>query len=155
MNRLEQSPHDPAFIQNPYPFYDRARAMGPVVYWEDYGMPCAFDAATVNALLRDRRLGRAAPDDQRKPVPDHLAPFHAVERHSMLELEPPSHTRLRGLVLRAFTSRRIRSLTPDIEVVTAELLAKLPDDCPCRLYTSDPADQDDRVAMECSPPLKT
>jgi cytochrome P450 len=127
MNRLEQSPHDPAFIQNPYPFYDRARAIGPVVYWEDYGMPCAFGAATVNALLRDRRLGRAVPDVQRMPIPDHLAPFHAVEQHSMLELEPPSHTRLRGLVLRAFTSRRIRSLTPDIEAVTAELLADLPE----------------------------
>lgn len=126
MNSFHQSPHDPAFVQDPYPFYDRARAAGPVVYWEDYEMACVFDAATVNALLRDRRLGRAVPDDQRPDVPDHLAPFHAVEQHSMLELEPPTHTRLRGLVLRAFTSRRIKSLTPDIEVVTAELLAGLP-----------------------------
>ncbi len=128
MKILDQSPHDPAFIQNPYPFYDRARALGPIVYWNDYNMPCAFDAATVNALLRDRRLGRATPEDQRQPVPDHLAPFHAVEQHSMLELEPPTHTRLRGLVLRAFTSRRIKSLTPDIQSVTAELLAALPSD---------------------------
>ncbi len=130
MKCLSQSPHDPAFIQNPYPFYDRARALGPIVYWEDYKMPCAFDSATVNALLRDRRLGRAIPENQRTPVPEHLAPFHAVEQHSMLELEPPSHTRLRRLVLRAFTSRRIKSLTPDIIDVTTELLAALPHDQP-------------------------
>jgi unspecific monooxygenase len=126
MIHVQQSPHDPAFVQNPYPFYDRARLAGPIVYWEDYEMPCALDAATVHTLLRDRRLGRAVPHDQRQPAPAHLAPFHAIEQHSMLELEPPDHTRLRGLVLRAFTSRRIMALAPDIEQITAELLEALP-----------------------------
>ncbi|RKE94052.1 cytochrome P450 [Sulfitobacter guttiformis] len=130
MISLSQSPHDPAFVQNPYPFYDRARASGPVVFWEDYGMPAAFDAATVAALLRDKRLGRAVPHDQRRPVPAHLEPFHAVEQFSMLELEPPDHTRLRGLVLRAFTSRRIKALQPDIAEITDDLLGQLPRDTP-------------------------
>lgn len=130
MKHLSQSPHDPEFVQDPYPFYDRARTQGPVVFWEDYDMPCAFDAATVSALLRDRRLGRAVPDAQRVAVPEHLAPFHRIEQYSMLELEPPDHTRLRGLVLRAFTSRRVASLRPDIEAITAELLAALPRDAP-------------------------
>lgn len=126
MIHVQQSPHDPAFVQNPYPFYDRARSAGPIVYLEDYEMPCAFDAATVHALLRDRRLGRAVPQDQRQPAPAHLAPFYAIEQHCMLELEPPDHTRLRGLVLRAFTSQRIKALAPDIEQITAELLEALP-----------------------------
>jgi len=126
MKRLSQSPLDPEFVQDPYPFYDRARAAGPVVFWEDYAMPCAFDAATVHALLRDRRLGRAVPPDQHKPVPPHLAPFDAVERHSLLEIEPPDHTRLRGMVLRAFTSGRVKSLVPDISEITRELLKDLP-----------------------------
>ena len=130
MKSFAQSPHDPAFVQNPYPFYDRARAAGPVVFWEDYAMPCAFDAATVGALLRDRRLGRAVPPDQRAAVPDRLRAFQKTEQHSMLELEPPDHTRLRGLVLRAFTSRRIASLAPDITDITAQLLAALPRDTP-------------------------
>jgi cytochrome P450 len=130
MIHLSQSPHDAVFVQNPYPFYDRARAAGPIVFWEEYAMPAAFDAATVNALLRDRRLGRAVPAHQRMPVPDHLAPFHAVEQHSMLELEPPDHTRLRGLVLRAFTSRRIKALAPDITQITGELLEALPRNAP-------------------------
>jgi unspecific monooxygenase len=89
-------------------------------------MPAAFDAATVQALLRDRRLGRAVPDAQRSATPAHLIPFQAVEQHSMLELEPPDHTRLRGLVLRAFTSRRIKALAPDIHEITAALLADFP-----------------------------
>lgn len=126
MQSISQSPFDPEFVQNPYPFYDRARACGPLVFWEDYGFAAAFDAATVHALLRDRRLGRAVPPEQVTPVPDHLVPFHAVERHSLLELERPDHTRLRGLVLRAFTSRRIAALEPDIRAVAAELLQGLP-----------------------------
>ena len=64
-----------------------------------------------NTLLRDRRFGRE-PVTPRE-VPDHLAPFYAVEAHSMLELEPPRHTRLRPpLVLRAFTTRRIKGAGP-------------------------------------------
>lgn len=130
MERLTQSPLDPAFVQDPYAVYDRARAAGPVVFWEDYGMLAAFDAATVQALLRDRRLGREKPTHLRAPYPDHLAAWAAVEETSMLDMEPPHHTRLRGLVLRAFTSRRIANLQPDIEAVTAELLATLPKDAP-------------------------
>ncbi|MEM6760111.1 MAG: cytochrome P450 [Pseudomonadota bacterium] len=120
------SPHDPEFIQNPYPYYDAARAAGPVVYWEDYGMYAAFDHATVRALLRDRRLGRAVPGREHTAVPDHLTAFDAVERHSLLELEPPDHTRLRRLVLHAFTSRRIAGLADDIAEICADLLAQLP-----------------------------
>ncbi|WP_299149799.1 cytochrome P450 [uncultured Tateyamaria sp.] len=122
---LIQSPHDPAFIQNPYPVYDTARAASPVQVWQDYGMLAAFDHATVHALLRDRRLGRAVPG--RTEAPAHLAAFDAVERHSLLELEAPAHTRLRRLVLHAFTSRRIAGLAPDITDICADLLAGLPD----------------------------
>ncbi|MFT6674013.1 MAG: unspecific monooxygenase [Sulfitobacter sp.] len=128
MKTLIQSPLDPDFVQNPYAVYETARRDGPVVYWQDYGMLAAFDAATVQALLRDRRLGREAPVEAQRPYPAHLADWAAMERHSMLELEPPRHSRLRSLVLRAFTSRRIQGLLPDIEQVTADLLADLPGD---------------------------
>ncbi|MBM1631835.1 cytochrome P450 [Sulfitobacter mediterraneus] len=128
MKTLSLSPLDPDFVQNPYAAYAAARADGPVMYWRDYAMPAAFDAATVQALLRDRRLGREVPEGARPPYPVHLVDWAAMEGHSMLELEPPRHTRLRGLVLRAFTSRRITALLPDIEEVTAELLQGLPKD---------------------------
>ncbi|MGB8812750.1 MAG: cytochrome P450 [Paracoccaceae bacterium] len=128
MISLSQSPTDPAFVQNPYPFYDKARTAGPFFFWEDYGLPCATSYAAVNALLRDRRLGREVPEGKRRPVPDHLKPFYAVEAHSMLELEPPRHTRLRSLVLRAFTSRRINALAPEITQLTHDLIDALPTD---------------------------
>jgi cytochrome P450 len=125
---LHQSPTDPAFVQDPYPFYDRARAAGPIVWWGDYGMPVATTAEAVNALLRDRRFGREAPAELATEVPGHLESFYAVEAHSMLELEPPRHTRLRGLVLRAFTTRRIAALGPEIAALADSLLDAVPQD---------------------------
>ncbi|MEP4198265.1 MAG: cytochrome P450 [Aliishimia sp.] len=128
MTHITQSLTDDAFVQNPYPFYDAARAKGPVLFWNDMNMLAAFDHVTVSALLRDRRLGRAPL--QPRVGPDHLAPFHALEVDSMLELEPPRHKRLRGLVLRAFTSRRIGQLQPDVQDITTDVLSGLPKDMP-------------------------
>jgi unspecific monooxygenase len=127
MLTLSQSPTDPAFVQNPYTFYERARAAGPFFLWEDYGRLSTGNHAAVSAIFRDRRFGREVPAEKRAPVPDHLRPFYAVEAHSMLELEPPRHTRLRSLVLRAFTSRRIAALQPEIAQLCHELIDALPD----------------------------
>ena len=124
MIQLSQSPKDPAFVQNPYPFYERARTSGPFFHWADYALTCTGNAAAVNAIFRDRRFGREPISPP--AVPPHLAPFYAVEAHSMLELEPPRHTRLRNLVLRAFTSRRIAGLAPDITALATELAAACP-----------------------------
>ncbi len=127
MHTLHQSPTDPAFVQDPYPFYARARAAGDLVRWEEYGMVCATSHRAVSALLKDRRFGRERPADLAPKRPAHLAPFYAVEDHSMLELEPPRHTRLRGLVLRAFTSRRIAGLAPEVTALCHDLLDAVPD----------------------------
>ncbi|MCX7299230.1 MAG: cytochrome P450 [Rhodobacterales bacterium] len=126
MEHLTQSPTDPAFVQNPYPFYDRARAGGDLFVWTDYGIICATSHRAVMVLLKDRRLGREAPPEKAPLIAPHLAPFYAVEAHSMLELEPPRHTRLRSLVLRAFTSRRIAGLAPEIETLCNELIDRFP-----------------------------
>jgi len=127
MQSLKQSPTDPAFVQNPYPFYDRLRAAGPVVMWEDYGLPVSASAATIGMVLRDRRLGRAPPPEFVPVIPPHLAPFYDIEAHSMLELDPPRHTRLRAQVLRAFTSRQIAGLAPEIAALTHRLIDALPE----------------------------
>ncbi|TCS67384.1 unspecific monooxygenase [Primorskyibacter sedentarius] len=126
MQSFEQSPTDPVFVQDPYPAYDRARAVAPLVWWTHYQMPAAMDHATVNALLRDRRFGRECPAELAGAIPDHLRAFYAVEAHSMLELDPPRHTRLRGLVLRGFTSRRIKELAPEIDTLATQLARDLP-----------------------------
>lgn len=124
MRSFSQSPTDPAFVQNPYPFYEQARVAGPFFHWTDYNLTCTGNAAACSAIFRDRRFGRESPEPLN--IPDHLRPFYAVEAHSMLELEPPRHTRLRMLVLRAFTSRRIAGLAPDITALAEELA----DACP-------------------------
>ncbi len=127
MESLSQRPTDPAFVQNPYPFYEHARAVGTFFLWTDYAMPCTGNATAVNAIFRDRRFGREAPPEHAPVIASHLAPFYAVEAHSMLELEPPRHTRLRNLVLRAFTSRRIAALAPEIATLSHSLIDALPD----------------------------
>ena len=119
MIEFQQSPTDPGFVQDPYRFYEHARAAGPFFHWTDYNLICTGNAAAVNAIFRDRRFGREPVEPP--VIPPHLASFYAVEAHSMLELEPPRHTRLRNLVLRAFTSRRIAGLAPDITALATEL----------------------------------
>ena len=124
VHHVSQSPTDPGFVQNPYPFYERARKPGPFFHWTDYNLTCTGSAAAVNAIFRDRRFGRESPTPLN--IPDHLKPFYAVEAHSMLELEPPRHTRLRSLVLRAFTSRRIAALQPEIAALSHQLIDAFP-----------------------------
>lgn len=125
--RLDQDPQDPAFVQDPYQAYDRVR--GPVLFWwEQYGHWCAARHDVVSALLRDRRFGRqvlhvATRDQLGWPeTPPHLDPFYAVERLSLLELEPPAHTRLRGLVNRAFVSRQVERLRARIAALSGSLI---------------------------------
>ncbi|MFN3936278.1 MAG: cytochrome P450 [Gemmobacter sp.] len=130
MERLAQSPVERSFVQDPYPFYERARALGPIFYWEDYGVPAAVSHSAVNVILRDRRFGREPPPGRTPPVPEHLIPFQAIEDHSMLELDPPRHTRLRGLVLRGFTARRIAELEPGIAALAHRLIDDLPREGP-------------------------
>ena len=124
MERLGQSATDPAFVQDPYAFYERARQGGELVWWNEYGMPCATSHRAVSFFLRDRRFGREAPEPL--GFPEHVRPFYEIEAHSMLELEPPRHTRLRGLVLRAFTSRRISALGPELEALCDQLIDAFP-----------------------------
>jgi len=127
MAKLSQSPTDPAFVQDPYPFYAAARAQGPLHHWDEYGMTAAFSHAAVTHCLKDRRMGREAPPECAPAIPDRLRPFYEIEAHSMLELEPPRHTRLRRLVLAAFTSRRIAGLRPEIEALCDQLIDAFPD----------------------------
>ena len=120
---LHQSPTEDAFVQDPYGFYRKARAScGGAFFWADFGMPAILSFAHVSAILRDRRFGRTAPPGHEPQKPPHQAGFWAIEDHSMLELEPPRHTRLRKQVLRAFTSRRIAGMAPEITALSHRLV---------------------------------
>ena len=85
----------------------------------------------MNRLLRDRRFGRqkpeGAPDSQGNSIDRaHLRNFDGIEANSMLELEPPVHTRLRTLVNRAFVSRQVERLRPRVEALANELIDRFP-----------------------------
>jgi cytochrome P450 len=125
MKRLSQSPIEPDFVQNPYTFYNSAVDAGDLFYWNDYDLVCARSHRAVSALLRDRRFGREQPAEFKQPHPPHLLDFYAIDDNSMLELEPPIHTRLRGLVLRAFTKGSIQGMSGKIEQTCDVLLSQM------------------------------
>ena len=126
--RFSQDPRDLGFYSDPQPLYRRLLAEPGPWFWEDHGFHIFARHAEVSALLRDRRFGRqvlhlttrAALGWPQRPA--HLADFDALERHSLLELEPPDHTRLRSAVNRAFVSRQIELLAPDIEALAERLI---------------------------------
>ncbi|HEY1940707.1 MAG TPA: cytochrome P450 [Roseiarcus sp.] len=126
--RVRLDPRDPQFFQDPYPAYDAIRAAAPAFFWEDYGFWCFAGYAEVAALLRDRRFGRQILHVMSRErlgwpePPEHLEPFNAIERRSLLELEPPAHTRLRSLVNRAFLSRQVERLAPRIAELANRLI---------------------------------
>ena len=121
-------PRNESFVQNPYPFYAELRANAPVFYWTELDHWCFARHEDVSALLRDRRFGRqilhlATREELGWPEPPgHLAPFHEFEKHSLLELEPPVHTRLRGFINPSFLPRQIERLRPQIETLAHHLI---------------------------------
>nr|WP_244669521.1 cytochrome P450 [Kaistia sp. 32K] len=126
--RVSIDAKDPVFFQDPYPVFEAIRAVTPAFFWEEQGVWCFLGADDVNALYRDRRFGReilhvATREELGIPeIPAHLKPFYDVDNLSMLEREPPVHTRLRTLVNRAFVSRQIERLRPRIEALCHELI---------------------------------
>ena len=126
--RASANPRDPDFFQNPYVFYDRLHATNPAFFWDEYGHWCFAGFRDVSALLRDKRFGRdilhvATREEIGLPAPQpHTAAFDLTEKYSLLNLEPPAHTRLRTLVNRAFVSRHVEQLRPRIQRLANEII---------------------------------
>ena len=126
--RASADPRDPAFFQDPYAFYDRRHANNPTFFWDEYGHWCCAGFRQVSALFRDKRFGReilhvATRAELGMPEPQpHTTAFDLTEKHSLLNLEPPAHTRLRTLVNRAFVSRHVEQLRPRIVRLANELI---------------------------------
>jgi cytochrome P450/membrane protein YdbS with pleckstrin-like domain len=126
-------PWSPAFVANPYPAYARLRDEAPVAFCEATGQWLVSRYDDVNALLRDRRLGRsylhlATHEQMGQPAdPPHLDPFWHLVRDGMLDREPPDHTRLRRLVSKAFTPRMIDELRPRVHAIASGVVDDLLD----------------------------
>ena len=125
MQLISQNPTNNDFIQNPYKFYKNFISDDCLYFWQEYNMPAVFDYAGQEILFKDKRFGREKLKDHSNVQECHLNMFNHVETNSMLELEPPKHTRLRGLVLRAFTTRKINTLQTEIALLSHELLDDL------------------------------
>ncbi|MFF0742863.1 cytochrome P450 [Streptomyces sp. NPDC004111] len=124
-------PWSPEFLADPYPAYAELRSRGRVHWFEPTGQWLVPHHADVSALLRDRRLGRSYQHRFRHeefgrtaPPPEH-EPFHTLNDHGMLDLEPPDHTRIRRLVSKAFTPRTVAQLEPYVTRLASELVAEL------------------------------
>ncbi|MFD1539084.1 cytochrome P450 [Nonomuraea guangzhouensis] len=121
-------PWNPDFVAYPYGAYAALRHDAPVSYFEPTGQWLISRHADVNALLRDRRLGRsylhvATHEEFGRPAePEFQEPFWRVTRAGMLDVEPPVHTRLRRLVSKAFTPRMVESLRPRVRSIAEGLV---------------------------------
>ncbi|MDE2363532.1 MAG: cytochrome P450 [Hyphomicrobiales bacterium] len=118
------NPMDPAFVRDPYPFYRMLRESAPV--WKSpmgvWVLTRYDDIAKVlkdNSFVHDFTAEISDPRNRRALAEE---PVYKSLGHSMLLRDPPEHTRLRGLVVRAFTARRVEEMRPRIEQIVASLL---------------------------------
>ncbi len=117
------NPLSPEFIRDPYPHYARLRSTDPM-HLAPHGQYLASRHAEASLVLRDKRFGkdfverstrRYGPQIMDEPV------FRSMSRW-MLQRDPPDHARLRGLVVKAFTARRVEDMRPRIQQVVDETL---------------------------------
>lgn len=128
IRQFHQDPKDPAFFNNPYPFYARLHEVAGPIYWKDYGFWCLAEFDTVNTALRDSRFARLPPSGYPCPEhPTHLSAFAKVEKSSLLALEPPEHTRIRKSINQAFANRRVTQMQAGIETLANRLIDQFED----------------------------
>jgi len=120
--------YQPEYAVNPYRLYHRLREIDPVFWDEKLDCWVLTGYSDVVAALRDARFSaqRFVTDSDWMP-PEMVealgAPMRALTRQ-MLFLDPPDHTRLRGLVSKAFTPRVIEGLRTHIQQIVDDLIDK-------------------------------
>lgn len=116
---VEEAAHrifDPAFKFDPYSSYALLREAGPFLPGP-FGMQLVSRYAEIDAIMQDPSWSHAEeakllhPDSDGSDLPA-----------SFLWMEPPDHTRLRRLVSKAFTARRVDGLRERVEVVAGQLI---------------------------------
>ncbi len=125
---LDQLLCSPQFYTNPYPIYHQFRSAAPVHWSEVWNCWVLTRYADVVAVLRDPHYFSSAgritlflnqlPEETRatlRPLDEHFSA-------QMVFQDPPDHTRLRGLVNKAFTSRVVEAIRPQIQTTVDVLL---------------------------------
>jgi cytochrome P450 len=125
---LPFAPHDPGFVANPYPAYEELRRRGPIHRYEPTNQWLIPRYDDVSSLLRDRRFGRtylhlATHREMGRPGdPVYTEAFWWLIRNGILDMEPPGHTRVRRLVAKAFTPRRVEELRTTVQSIMDSLI---------------------------------
>jgi cytochrome P450 len=119
-------PLSPEFIRDPYPHYDLLRRVDPL-HITPHGMYLASRHADVSSVLRDKRFGKDFVDrSTRRYGPKIMEePIFRSMSHWMLQQDPPDHSRLRGLVVKAFTARRVEDMRPRIQQIVDQTLDRV------------------------------
>lgn len=127
----------PDFIADPYADLARLREETPIFYDEPWNKVFFTRHADISALLRDKRLGRSilhilSRDELGWPPPDpRLKEFQRFQDNVFMDWEPPAHTRLRSLVSKVFTPKRVESLRGKLEATVHRLIDAVEADGGC------------------------
>ncbi|MGP2484540.1 cytochrome P450 [Pantoea eucalypti] len=125
---------NPDYSDNPFPLYRKLHQQGPLIPAGDK-IIISGSHAVVEALLNDRRVGKNYMESVRLRFGDDAADmplFQGISR-MFLVLNPPEHSRLKGLVMRSFSAREIKPLREMALTVANELVDALADRRACDL----------------------
>ncbi len=116
-------PLAPEFIRDPYPAYERLRTTDPI-HLTQHGAFVASRHAEVSLVLRDKRFGKDFVERTLRRYGSKIMeePVFRSMSHWMLQQDPPDHTRLRGLVIKAFTARRVEDMRPRIQEIVDQTI---------------------------------
>ncbi|WP_315807093.1 MULTISPECIES: cytochrome P450 [unclassified Bradyrhizobium] len=117
------NPLSPQFIRDPYPFYQQLRETDPM-HVTPFGAFLASRHVESSLVLRDKRFGKDfVPRSIRRYGPKIMdEPIFRSMSLWMLQQDPPDHTRLRNLVVKAFTARRVEDMRPRIQQIVDQTL---------------------------------
>jgi cytochrome P450 len=119
---LPFDPTDAQFVTDPYPVFAALRERAEVHRHDGLDMAVAVSHAACSAVLRHRCLGRVWSDV--RPI-ESFATFNLLHANSLLENEPPTHTRLRRLVSTAFGRGHVERLRPWVRALAGSLVTEL------------------------------
>jgi cytochrome P450 len=114
--------NNPTFVADPYKQLKELRDIGKPVWHDEMQIFLAARHSDANDVFRNKSLGRIFTDKK----PDfEWETFNWLHSDSILDSEPPKHTRLRSLVAKAFNRNKIEGMRPAVEKITQQLLAAI------------------------------
>ena len=111
--------NNPTFVADPYEQLKALREIGKPVWHEGMQIFLAARHSDANDVFRNKSLGRIFTD---KSPAFEWETFNWLHSDSILDSEPPKHTRLRSLVAKAFNRNKIEGMRPAVERITQQLL---------------------------------